>query len=30
MDKRFSMLQWLWGGGVVLISLLMSVYRFVG
>lgn len=30
MDRRFSMLQWMWGGGVVLITLLMSLYRFFG
>jgi hypothetical protein len=30
MDKRFSLLQWMWGGGVVLFTLLMSLYGFFG
>ena len=29
-DKRFSMLQWMWGGGVLIITLLMSLYQFLG
>lgn len=29
-DKRFSMLQWMWGGGVLIITLLMSLYQFFG
>ena len=30
MDKRFTMLQWISSGGVLLITLLMSLYQFVG
>ena len=29
MDKRFGALQWMWAGGVVLITVLMSIYQFV-
>jgi hypothetical protein len=29
-DRRFSTLQWMWGGGVVLITLLLSLYQFYG
>lgn len=28
-DQRFGSLQWMWGGGVVLITLLMSLYQFI-
>ena len=30
MDRRFSMLQWMWSGGVVLFTLLMRLYQFFG
>lgn len=30
MDRRFSTLQWMWGGGVVLITTLLTLYQFLG
>ena len=29
MDKRFGTLHWTWSGGVILITLLMSLYQFL-
>lgn len=29
MDKRFDTLRWMWGGGVVLITLVISLFRFL-
>ncbi len=30
MDRRFSTLQWMWGGGVVVITTRLTLYQFLG
>lgn len=30
MEKRFDTLQWMWAGGFLLVTLLMSIYQFLG
>ena len=30
MEKRFDTLQWMWAGGFLLVTVLMSLYQFVG